>query len=155
MSIGISIGMSMTTYLLTWKLGMCIGTSLYKHFLSGIRVWRSCVVFQEACSSSCGACFAILWICLSYGGAPWETGWQLPEQEEVQNGSEHQGFFHHLRSSKFSFSVILGIHYSLSQPQFFGLQIYVMFFWCLVRCLRTEPLRFFPLLGTFFLLPFL
>jgi hypothetical protein len=30
-----------------------------------------------------------------------------------------------------------------------------MFFWCLVRCLRTEPLRFFPLLGTFFLLPFL
>ncbi len=34
--------------LLTYmEVGMCIGTSLYKQFLSGIRVWRSCVVFQR------------------------------------------------------------------------------------------------------------
>ncbi len=38
--------------------------------------------------------------------------------------------------------------FSPSQPQFFGLQTYVIFFWCLVQCLRTEPLSFFPLLGT-------
>ncbi len=44
--------------------------------------------------------------------------------------------------------------FSPSQPQFFGLQTYVMFFWCLVQCLRTEPLRLFPLLGTFFFVTF-
>lgn len=40
--------------------------------------------------------------------------------------------------------------FSPSQPQFFGLQTYVMFFWCLVQCLRTEPLRFFPSFGYIF-----
>lgn len=40
--------------------------------------------------------------------------------------------------------------FSPSQPQFFGLQTYVMFFWCLVQCLRTEPFKVFSSFGYIF-----